>query len=300
MSCFISWLAPLPPYLRALGYHDELRGVQARGRVSARAWRSHLERSRTFILKMAECVPRARKVVILGSGPLNDVPLEALSACFERVVLVDVAHLGAACWQAACLPNVELVRHDLTGLADRLYRRVRHFQKTGEVFELPQPETQLLLEDPKVDLVVSLNLLSQLHICVGEYLDDLRGPDLKHLFSAGTLQAYRQEILRAHLRYLKRFEQARVSVIADVVRRAWRADGVLEYSESMLEELPLTLEGERWIWDIAPMGELDPHLRFEHEVVGVPDVHTIVERPSPSQKAHGMRPTPSTEALLSS
>lgn len=277
-SCLTAFLTPLPAYLRALGYHRELSGVQARARRCALSWRSHLERTRTFILKLAEQVPRARTVVILGSGPLNDVPLEALSARFERVCLVDVAHLAGTCWQAARLPNVELIQHDLTGVAERLHQRVQGFHRTGSPFELPQPQTELLLEDPTLDLVISLNLLSQLHICAREYLDELRGPAGQPLFDAHTLHAYGQELLRAHLRYLKRFSQARVSLVTDVVRRAWRADGSLEYSESMLEEFPLVLDGERWTWNIAPLGELEPGLRFEHEVVGVADVGTVHER----------------------
>lgn len=284
-SPWLRWITPCPPHLREQGYLQELLGIYARAGRCREAWLPHLLRCQDFILRAAEAAPRHRKVVILGSGLLNDVPLEGLAKIFREVILVDVMHLLPVHWRvwrkaAALRPaRIRLVSHDITGVTAALFQQVRSARVTRSPFALPPSRPTLLQDDPEVDHVISLNLLSQLHLAPTEYLDELVDPQGKHLFSSEELYRYGQSLLLAHLEYLRTFlsarghdaHSARVSVITDVRRYAYHLDGRIKYEESILEDLPIHLEGERWRWHVFPCPELDPALDFHHEVVGVAD-----------------------------
>lgn len=119
-------------------------GLWSRGRRQARAWAPHLRATRAFIEAQIPAIGDRRSVVVLGSGPLFDVPLAALAEAFGEVVLVDRAHL---------LP---------TALAMRGYRNVRRQWTDLAASALPEA----LGHEP--DWVISTNLLSQLALAAPE------------------------------------------------------------------------------------------------------------------------------------
>lgn len=106
-------------------------GLWARGRRQARAWAPHVARTRAGIL--GQMPPARGTVMVLGSGPLFDVPLAELCAAFGRVVLVDRAHPHSA--RRHVPPNTTFLWRDLMAGLDGL---------------------------PSADWVISVNLLSQL------------------------------------------------------------------------------------------------------------------------------------------
>lgn len=105
-------LAGTPP--GAWRHIPDAVGLWARGRRQASAWRPHLVRTRAAILAG---MPQTRgRVLVLGSGPLLDVPLSALCQAFGEVVLVDRIHLYSARLRGG--PNVRFLSRDLSrGLA---------------------------------------------------------------------------------------------------------------------------------------------------------------------------------------
>jgi hypothetical protein len=86
----------------------------ARGQRLARAWAPHLAHSRGLIDTAIDDFSPRRAVVVLGSGPLFEVPLESLARTFERVVLVDRAHLSVIGPRLARYGNIEQEWRDLT------------------------------------------------------------------------------------------------------------------------------------------------------------------------------------------
>jgi hypothetical protein len=89
-------VTPCPRYARRMGYLYESIAIRSRAGRCRAAWAPHQERTRQVILRAMEHCPRRRKAVVLGSGPLLDVPIAELSASFGEVILVDVVHpLGA-------------------------------------------------------------------------------------------------------------------------------------------------------------------------------------------------------------
>jgi hypothetical protein len=85
----------------------------SRGRRQARAWAPHLANARGLIDTTIDDIPNRRTVVVLGSGPLFDIPLESLARNFARVILVDRAHLSATEQRVSRYRNIERQWRDL-------------------------------------------------------------------------------------------------------------------------------------------------------------------------------------------
>lgn len=133
-----SLLAAPPGFRRNL---PEAVGLWARGTRQARAWAPHVANTRGLIDTAIDEIAPRRRVAVLGSGPLFDLPLESLARTFERVVLIDRAHLATTNSRIARYANVTREWRDLGGVASPL---------------------AFLAESGDLDWVISLNLVSQL------------------------------------------------------------------------------------------------------------------------------------------
>lgn len=109
----------------------------ARGQKRSRAWAPHLANSRGLIDTSIDDFTRRRTVVVLGSGPLFELPLESLARTFERVVLVDRAHLSVIGPRLARYDNIE-----------------RHWRELADL--------DFLAEIERLDWVISANLLGDM------------------------------------------------------------------------------------------------------------------------------------------
>jgi hypothetical protein len=103
---------PTPPAFRP--HLGEAVGLWARGQRQTRAWAPHLANSRGLIDTTIDDLASRRTVVVLGSGPLFDVPVESLARTFRRVVLVDRIHLSTIDSRVDRYPNVERQWRDLS------------------------------------------------------------------------------------------------------------------------------------------------------------------------------------------
>ncbi|MDJ0685064.1 MAG: hypothetical protein QNJ84_10205 [Alphaproteobacteria bacterium] len=217
-------LTPCPAWARRTGLLRESVAIGARYRRQLRAWDPHLTQSKQAILDalgMADLGPEPR-IAVIGSGHGFDLPLEVLSARAGAIDLVDAVHPWRMRRRARRKPMVRLVHADVTG-------------RVGPDYTPAAP----------LDLIVSLNLISQLGVAFG-----------------GGESALRE----AHVVWLR--QRARqVLIIGDSERR--RQDG----ATGMILTDPLTppaLAGApvqaEWVWPVAPAGEIAPDLAVETTV----------------------------------
>ena len=116
-----AWMTtPCPAAARRLGYLREPIAIEARYRRHAERWRPHLEKSKAVIEEAVSNSSRRRRAVGLGSGPLFDIPVEALANAFDVVELVDIVHPKRARQIAAGFADVELKTSDVSSAADAL------------------------------------------------------------------------------------------------------------------------------------------------------------------------------------
>jgi len=251
----LEWLealtTPCPRTWRRMGYLREAIAIRHRQRRCRDAWALHLEHSRQFVREHAADSGGGRKALLLGAGLVYDLPIDDLSRAFDQVLLVDLVHLRPARRAARRFANVQLVSRDLTESLDDIHAgKPIAASPTG------------FLDDPAVDFVVSLNLASQLLVIPLAWLERRGSVDEDVRADLG------RRLIEAHLEYLGRFN-CPVCLIADVERIHRNAAGTEVLRETPLHGVPLPAGGETWIWDIAPLGEIDGDTEISHRVAAI-------------------------------
>lgn len=198
----------------------------ARAGRCARDWAEHEARCKSFV--RANMPERGRVAVVLGSGLLRDVPIEALSEAFDEVRLYDLQHLASVriwIW-AKRLRNLRLLQRDLALGLD------------------------FLRAEPKVDLVISANLLSQLGVAA-----ERAGVD-----TAGLIAAHVEGLRAAAGRKL---------LVTDVAFEIIPRDGSVAETHDLMHGVALPSPEATWPWPVAPHGEIDPAYKAVHRVVAI-------------------------------
>ncbi|GJD61479.1 hypothetical protein [Methylobacterium frigidaeris] len=250
----VHWLV-LPASLpaRRLGYAGDSVRLAARSRRCRAAWAPHLAAAKEAVRAAVRDLPRRDTVVVLGSGLLDDVPIDDLAAAFRRVVLVDAVHPWRGRWRARRHPNVARLTHDLSGTEGLLLGR------SGAFAPVLPPVCR------EADLVVSANLLSQLPIL-----------PVARLEAAGRLgpwtdaEAFGRRIVAAHLDALAEL-RARICLVTDLDETEEdRAGQVLERLD-LLYGVDPGPAACKWEWVLAPFGEEARDRRLVHRVGAWPD-----------------------------
>lgn len=251
---WLTWLAAdCPPPARKLGYLRESIGIRSRYRRCRTAWQPHLEQSRKALLDSLQACSSFRTALVFGSGLLLDVPLEELARRFERVYLVDVVHLPEVRRAVRRHANVRCISHDVTGFIEHMDGL------TPERLALPPP--QRFLDEPGIDWVASVNLLSQLPLLPQDWLRR-RFPALDET----TLEAWGTRLMRQHLDYLAAFA-APTCLVADMEQTVRDRNGDTIERVDFAARLGFCDERpNQWRWDIAPEGEIAPGIAGFHRV----------------------------------
>lgn len=286
-----------PKWVRRMGYGREMVALEARHGRCREAWRPHLDASRRLIGRAAASAPRTGRAVVLGSGPLLDIPLEDLAARFDRVELVDIVHPRSTRRRVRKLANVDLVEADVSGAAFDIYG----LAITAEPAEKRPPppiglrgqscavihktitETAALgaalttLPEPKpddglvagADFVVSANLMSQLALLPLDWVAS------ECPWADETAQlGFARQVVDHHLALLRRAAEAgaRVTLITEVLRLVSDAnDRPLEKIDPLFGAQIFSV-GEEWWWEVAPMGERWPDAAAKLRVLGIADL----------------------------
>ena len=216
----------------------------ARARRCQREWAAHEANSQAFVLQAMKSLPQRRVAVVLGSGLLRDVPIEALSKAFHEVRLYDLQHLASVrgwAWLKA-LKNLRFENRDLSGY---------HQLNTGVSVE----PLSFLNEIDDLDLVVSANLLSQIGVGIGRRAGD-----------EATVVVPR--LLRAHVDGMSSLA-TRSCLITDVSYEVIDKSGKLLERDDLMHGIALPAPDAEWLWPVAPLGELDPNYQAVHRVLAI-------------------------------
>lgn len=238
----IAWLlTPASGPARRFGVLAESIAIAARHRRCRQAWHPHLQRTRQALLDSARAAPRHRLGLVVGSGHLLDVPLEALAATFEQLWLLDLVHPWASRFAASRHRNVRLITRDITGYLDQPGAAV--------------PVVGQEIDPPDLDWVASVNLLSQLP-APARRAWQARGNEAPDPGRA---------VQQAHLDWLRALP-CQTCLIADLEQVTFDANGqVLDRTqfEDLLQDWRCL---DQWYWDLAPPGELDQGRHSHHRV----------------------------------
>ncbi|ANL32950.1 hypothetical protein [Rhizobium phaseoli] len=212
----------------------------------ARDWAEHETMSGNAIRAAAAGLRQKRTAVVLGSGLLRDVPIEALAHEFDTVVLVDLVHLASVrLWLAAKgYRNIRLIERDLSGYDDLAAGRA------------PEP-LGFLRTVPYLDFVVSANLLSQI------------GREVKRRYDAGTgpmPEDTVERLIAAHLAGLSGLA-CRHCLVTDIAYAVIDRTGKTHEEADLLHGVSPPAAKATWTWPVAPLGEESRDYRIEHKVI---------------------------------
>ncbi len=241
------------PVAKKMGFLTEAIAMEARAKHCKASWGTHYQHCQTAILQASKRAVQKRTVLILGAGSLFDIPLGVLSTQFEKVLLVDLVFLKSARNLAQQFDNVELIEHDVTESLERI------------MVGFPFVDTPAAwLDDPSIDLVVSLNLITQLplipvrwlieHFEVSEQEGDILG----------------KQLILAHLLYLQAFN-GEVCLIADregvefnsAGQEIDRFDPWWDVESPSIAQLDAVYT---WQWEVMPLGETSRHKSQKNRV----------------------------------
>ncbi|MFA5081700.1 MAG: hypothetical protein WC474_04040 [Hydrogenophilaceae bacterium] len=230
----LAWLlTPVPATARRLGHLAESIAIAARHRRCRAAWAPHLAASRQTLLESARAAPGHRVALVLGSGHLLDVPLAELAELFESVWLVDIVQPWSSRLAARRYANVRLIELDLTECLHRLPE--------------PPPLPSIFLDEPAIDWVASVSLLSQLANPPRRWLQTNR-PDL-------DAELYGKALMARHLEWLASF-RVPVCLLADIEQTRLDTRGEIAERQDYRPLLAGWQINAEWRWNLAPPGEL--------------------------------------------
>lgn len=242
---------PCPGPFRRMGYLKELIATEARELRCRTVWKPHLDRSKSVIANAANASAGNGKVVVIGAGMLADIPLDLLTKKFKRVELVDVCFTMQTRWNTWRHPRIELTTCDVTGVTTALAKG-----------ELPVPGMPMNVAFADADLVVSVNVLSQLPLV------PLQALAKSHpLLDDGTIHAFAQGIIRHHLAMLETC-RGTACLVTEVERQIRNGDQLIEAQDPLWGVMP-DRAGDEWLWDLAPRPEASPDYDIRNRVKGM-------------------------------
>lgn len=208
-----------------------------------RAWSSHIQNCHHLIRKIVDKTPKKNHLVILGSAHLHEIPKGILEKEFKQVTLVDLVHPISVRRWARKFPHVKLVEQDLSGFLEKLKDvtdsevLLKEVQSTSAPFHF------------SADLIISSNLISQLHLIAIDYL-----AKKKILATEDFNDRIGQAFSLKHLEALQNCNGKvllygdRETIYRDVTRR-------ISYRGSFKLDMAGFKYINKWTWDIAPIGE---------------------------------------------
>jgi hypothetical protein len=243
------YLATLPvtakPHRKFVRYSVNL---WSRARRCGKQWAEHEEKSQSAMLAAASGLRQKRTVVVLGSGLLRDVPIEALSKSFDTVVLVDLVHLASVrLWlRLKGYSNVRLIQRDLSG-----YDQLR---ETGSAEPLG-----FLRGVPYLDLVISANLLSQ----IGRGVKRRRfEAEQDRAMPKGTVR----RLVAAHMQGLRNLPCA-TCLVTDISYAVIDRNGKTHETADLLQDVAPPAAKASWTWPVAPLSEESRDYQIVHQVI---------------------------------
>lgn len=188
---------------------------------------------------------------------LHDVPLAELSKVFREVHLVDIVHPFFSRRRTRRFKNVFRITADITGTVRAVYEA-----SDEPDMALPRLQPTLFLEDPEIDLTVSVNLLSQLPCMPMSYLMKQRAHSLI------AINNYARHLVQAHVDYLRHMH-GMVVLITDVERLKIDLMGRIIERKDLLFEVKLPPSRREWEWRLAPCPEADSRHHYYRRVVAI-------------------------------
>ncbi len=243
---------PLLKEARSFGHLYESISLLSREKRCKSAWGPHRAECKNFILKYLSLASSKESILILGSGPLHEIPIEEIAATFKKVTLVDIVHLQSTKKSVSHLNNIEFIEHDIT-------------EKEAELKKIktltPKVPQRFLNQD--WGMILSVNLMSQLPIHYQTFIEK----NLKAQFTEEVIDHFLKELTLQHFLYLKSFK-APVLLITDTHSDYFDPLEKLLQTDDNYTHIKLPKAAHSWVWRVAPIPEFRKDIEIRMRVSG--------------------------------
>jgi hypothetical protein len=237
---------------KSFGHLYESISLLAREKRNQKAWAPHRAECKNFIKDHLKKATHFDSVLVLGSGPLHEIPIEELAQSFKKVTLVDIVHLKTTKKSIEHLKNVEFIEHDITECESTLRTTKKLVPKIPERF---------LGEN--WGLVLSVNVMSQLPLHFETYIEK----NLNNRFSKSDIDQFLKSLTENHFKYLSALKSPTL-LITDVSTNFLTAkEEVVETYHNYLH-LNLPSPHHKWTWRVAPIPEFRKDIEIQMKVSG--------------------------------
>jgi hypothetical protein len=231
--------------LHRMGYYSNQEGIALRYIREDENWNKHLSSTRKFIVSVINKV-KPKVITVLGSGWLLDIPLRNIISSGATVRLVDVVHPPGIVRSLSDERAVTFMTCDITGgLISLVWNLSESGLKPGsdQLFESVSMLDCRCDSDP--GLILSVNLLSQLHTLPFEYLVK------KKIVGQEFHDAFAALVQEKHIAFLKKYEAV---MITDIEEIETDRSGVPHSTQITQCRLPAGRSRKEWTWEFDTEG----------------------------------------------
>ncbi len=250
-------LTPASSMAKKYGFLYQSISLEGRYKRCRSAWLPHLKKCQDIFLQVAQKVPNKKRVVILGSAHLHEIPFHLLSQNFEEIILVDIIHPLKHRWLKKRCSKVDLIEMDLSGALASL-DRVESLEELHRLIKDLQKQSIFLFE---ADLIVSANVLSQLALLPIDAIEK----KIERKLSVEEKDTICTAFAESHLQNLRRCRGHKL-IYCDrqVLYKDPQGQLIYEgsYPVSFKDWTPL----DSWIWNIAPLKEASKEYSIEMKI----------------------------------
>ena len=235
---------------KTFGHLVESISLLSRESRCKKYWKPHRTQCQNFITEHLDAAIHFDSVLVLGSGPLHEIPIEILAKKFKKVTLVDIVHLKSTKSSILHLKNVEFIEHDVSELECVLMK-----EKKLENF-VPKKFT-----DESWGLILSVNIMSQLPIHFNSYIEK----NFKNKTTPEAVKKFLENITADHLSYLHSFKCPALLITDVRTHYSDSQDKIFQTDENYLH-LKMPLAAQSWSWNIAPIPEFQKDVGMKMDV----------------------------------
>lgn len=246
--------------LTRMGYYNYQNGLILRHLNQEGGWDDHLEQSRQLVLKAIDLY-KPRKISVLGSGWLLEMPLEEIINSVEKICLVDIVHPPAVIEQTAGIKNIELVYEDLTGgLIEEVWNKAHKYSFLKKLKSLESINIKEYAPVTDPGMVISLNVLTQMESLIVDFLKK------KSKIPDDEYNTFKKKIQKNHIDFLARHNSVLISDISEIITGK---SGLVSAIPTLMTELPQCKYKEEWTWNFDPHGDDYYNKRSKFQVIGM-------------------------------
>jgi hypothetical protein len=246
--------------LHRMGYYDDQDGIMRRYRAEEPSWDFHLQKSRELIIRTIDLF-NPSTITVLGSGWLLDLPFEKMAMNKRSINLVDALLPGQIETRINIFRHVRFIQDDVTGgLISGVYENVPRgfFRQRVDIDKILNFKPY---EPPKAsDLVISLNLLSQLDSIPIDYLKK------KTKISDEEVIVIKQRVQQQHINMLR---ERNSLLITDFYEHPVNSGNGPEGKSTIAVDLPLGISREEWDWTFDTRKDYNPGSDTIFRVAGI-------------------------------